>query len=98
MTDKPTKISQKEFYRAVADDVGGGVTLAAVTAVLDNAQDWLLEYLNRGDTVQLSIGQFKRADKAERKGINSFNGEKYITPAKNAAKFVPGKRLKDHLN
>lgn len=59
----------------------------------------LVQTLKNGDKLQLSnFGTFEIVDTAPRKGRNPQTKEEIIIPASKAAKFKPGKTLKDAVN
>jgi DNA-binding protein HU-beta len=56
----------------------------------------ITESLQRGESVKLTgFGTFKVVERKARKGINPQTGESISIPAKRAAKFIPGKNLKE---
>lgn len=66
----------------------------AIDAVFEGIQD----ALSKGDEVRLvGFGTFGVAERAAREGKNPRTGEKIAIPASKAAKFKPGKGLKDAL-
>jgi len=55
--------------------------------------------LNKGDTVTLvGFGTFKVTQRKARKGRNPQTGEEIKIKASKAAKFTPGKSLKEAVN
>ena len=55
--------------------------------------------LSKGDKVAIAnFGIFETSKRSERKGRNPRTGEEMTIPASVAAKFKPGKRLKDAVN
>ncbi len=67
-------------------------------SALDAVVESLREALANGESVTFTgFGTFKVVERAERKGRNPRTGEEMLIPASKAAKFTPGKLLKDSL-
>jgi DNA-binding protein HU-beta len=72
-----------------------GIADTAVTAFVGAVSDALV----KGEAVTLvGFGTFKVGERAEREGRNPRTGETIKIAASKAAKFSPGKSLKDRLN
>ena len=70
-------------------------TIKAQTAV-DCIMKIITQTLANKESVKLvGLGKFKAVNRKERKGRNPQTGKEIIIPARNAAKFVPGKALRD---
>ena len=61
--------------------------------------DAIRESLAKGESVAfVGFGKFSVADRSARDGRNPQTGETLKIPASKAAKFSPGKELKDAVN
>jgi DNA-binding protein HU-beta len=75
------------------------MTQAQATQALDATLTIIKEALKNQDDVRLvGFGSFKVNTRKARTGVNPSNGEKMNIPAKNVAKFVPGKELSEMVN
>ncbi len=98
MAAKPTgaKTSQADVILAVSNLTD--VPRSTVEEVVVEFQAEITRQLNRGNTVQLTLGQFLRADRPAGTARNPQTGEKIKTVAKNGARFKVGSKLKNALN
>ena len=75
-----------------------GVTKTAANAAIDSLVNGITSALKRGQRVTLvGFGTFEVRHRKARKGINPQTGNEMRIPAKNVAKFKPGKNLKEAL-
>ena len=74
-----------------------GIDRVETRNILDGVFVYIQAELKDGADVSTPIGKFKRADRAARMGRNPLTGEAIQIEAKNGAKFVPSKALKEAL-
>jgi DNA-binding protein HU-beta len=92
--DKP--MTKAEFIAAVASETGLTKTQAAKT--IDTVTDTITGELKKGEKIILpGFGTFSVAKRKARTGRNPRTGEEIRIPASKAAKFTPGKALKERL-
>ncbi|MDN3919448.1 HU family DNA-binding protein [Roseateles violae] len=90
-------MNKTELIESIASKAG--VTRAVATTMLDATLSTITEALAAGDAVALvGFGTFKTSARAARTGKNPATGEALEIAASTAAKFSPGKALKDALN
>ena len=71
----------------------------AAEAAIDSILDGITGALKKGDSISLvGFGTFKVQHQKARTGRNPKTGEALQIKAKNVAKFVPGKSLKEAVN
>ncbi len=71
----------------------------AAEAAIDSILDGISGALKKGDSISLvGFGTFKVQRQKARTGRNPKTGETLQIKAKNVAKFVPGKSLKEAVN
>jgi nucleoid DNA-binding protein len=83
------------------DQVTEGTALAKkdVEQILEKTISAIQEAMKKGDKVSLTgLGVFVAVDKKARMARNPKTGEQVQVPTKRAAKFKPGKELKEILN
>ena len=92
-------MTRAEFIQAVQVEMDlGEKTLprSKVNAVLAAAWTVSLQLLQDGlDAEVIGLGKLKMVKRAAREGRNPRTGETIKIPAKRAARFVPGKAVKD---
>ena len=90
-------MTKGEFVAAVAEKSGMSKTDA--TAAVDAVFDVIQEALQKGGDVRLAgFGNFSVSRREASKGRNPSTGAEVDIPARNVAKFTPGKGLKDAVN
>jgi len=90
-------MTKTELIDAIASkiDLPRGAAERAVNTIFDD----IVAALKGGDKVNISgFGTFQVSSRKERTGRNPKTGEAIQIPASRAAKFKPGKVLKDALN
>ena len=93
----PKQYSKAEFLKAVSEKTGMAQT--DLSKALDGMIDQIENILAKGESVAfVGFGKFSVADRAARDGRNPKTGEVLKIPASKAAKFTPGKELKDAMN
>ncbi|MDR2055636.1 MAG: HU family DNA-binding protein [Desulfovibrio sp.] len=94
-------LTQAEFIRAVQVEMDLGeksLSPSKIKAVLAAAGSVARGLLADGrDAVVIGLGVLKPVARAAREGRNPRTGEPVKIPARKAAKFRPGKALKDAL-
>jgi len=71
----------------------------AAEAAIDSILEGIAGALKKGDSISLvGFGTFKVQHQKARTGRNPKTGEALQIKAKNVAKFVPGKSLKEAVN
>ncbi len=89
-------MNKGDLIDKVARDAG--VTKTAANAAIDSLVNGITSALKRGQRVTLvGFGTFEVRHRKARKGINPQTGNEMQIPAKNVAKFKPGKNLKEAL-
>ncbi len=90
-------MSKTELVEFIAEEAG--LTKADAARALDAVTNGITEGLKTGGRVSLvGFGTFNAKERAARDGINPATREKIRIPAKVAATFKAGSRLKDALN
>ena len=90
-------MNKNELVSAVADK--SKLSRQDATTAVDAIFDVLQETMASGDDVRLvGFGTFSVSHRAASKGRNPSTGAEVDIPARNVAKFAPGKGLKDSLN
>ncbi|MBB3951201.1 MULTISPECIES: HU family DNA-binding protein [Aureimonas] len=90
-------MNKNELVAAVAEkaSLSKQDAVGAVDAVFEAMQ----EAMAKGDDIRLvGFGTFSVSHRAASKGRNPSTGAEVDIPARNVAKFAPGKGLKDSLN
>lgn len=90
-------MNKNELVAAVAEkaSLSKQDAVGAVDAVFESMQ----EAMAKGDDIRLvGFGTFSVSHRAASKGRNPSTGAEVDIPARNVAKFAPGKGLKDSLN
>lgn len=90
-------MNKNELVASVAEkaDLSKQQATGAVDAVFDAIQG----ALGKGDDIRLvGFGTFSVSHRAASKGRNPSTGAEVDIPARNVAKFTPGKGLKDAIN
>lgn len=93
-------MTQADTIQAVYDELGPDtkVTKTAIEAVLKAAATVGIRSLSEGGEVDLfGLGKIKPVARAARKGRNPRTGAAIDVPAKRAAKYTPGKAVKDAI-
>ena len=76
-----------------------GVTKSEAERAVDSLIEDIINALKQGDRVNISgFGAFAVSNREARTGRNPKTGEAIEISASRAAKFKPGKQLKDSLN
>jgi len=90
-------MTKAEFVRILKANAGLS-TLAQAETAYDSLFDIIKAALKNGDAVSISgFGSFKLVQRKARKGRNPRTGKEIQIPASKAAKFIPGKALKEKL-
>ena len=90
-------MNKAELIDAIAADTK--LTKKDVDAVVKASTENVAKSLEKGDSVQLiGFGTFDVGERAAREGINPATKETIKIPAKVAATFKAGSKLKDALN
>ena len=90
-------MNKGELIDAIAKDAG--ITKAQAQAALDSVVNNVTSALKGGQKVTLvGFGTFGVSERSAREGRNPQTGKPIKIPAKNVAKFTPGKALKDAIN
>ena len=93
----PKQHTKAEFLKAVSEKTGMAQTDLGKS--LDGILEQIKAILAKGESVAfVGFGKFSVADRAARDGRNPKTGEVLKIPASKAAKFSPGKELKDAVN
>ena len=93
----PKQHTKAEFLKAVSEKTGMAQTDLgkALGGILGTIED----ILAKGESVAfVGFGKFSVAERSARDGRNPQTGETLKIPASKAAKFSPGKELKDAVN
>ena len=94
---KPKQHTKAEFLKTVSDKTGMAQTNLGKS--LDGILEQIKAILAKGESVAfVGFGKFSVADRAARDGRNPKTGEVLKIPASKAAKFSPGKELKEVVN
>ncbi len=98
LAKKPTgvKTSQSDIIAGVAAALD--LPRDTVQEVISQFQGEIVSELKAGNGVQLTLGQFLRADREAGTARNPQTGEQIKTEAKNGARFKVGSVLKNALN
>ncbi len=89
-------MNKGDLINMVADVIGGKkIATEAVDCVLDSITDSLG---NQESVTLVGFGTFKVVERNARKGRNPQTGEEITIAARQAPKFVPGKKLKEAVN
>ncbi len=87
-------MNKKDLVGKIVQEVD--VTKTVATKCVDSLVVAIQESLAKGDGVQLlGFGSFQTVKREARTGRNPQTGKAIKIPAKTAAKFRPGKALKD---
>ncbi|WP_185982891.1 HU family DNA-binding protein [Aureimonas mangrovi] len=90
-------MNKNELVAAVADKAE--LSKQQATAAVDSVFDSISSALAKGDDIRLvGFGTFSVSHRAASKGRNPSTGAEVDIPARNVAKFAPGKGLKDAVN
>jgi DNA-binding protein HU-beta len=90
-------MNKNELVAAVADKAE--LSKQQATAAVDSVFDSISSALSKGDDIRLvGFGTFSVSHRAASKGRNPSTGAEVDIPARNVAKFAPGKGLKDAVN
>ena len=90
-------MNKGELIDAIAKDAG--ISKAQAQAALDSVVNNVTSALKSGQKVTLvGFGTFGVSERSAREGRNPQTGKPIKIPAKNVAKFTPGKALKDAIN
>jgi DNA-binding protein HU-beta len=90
-------MNKNELVSAVADKASLSKQQAA--GAVDAVFDAIGDALSKGDDIRLvGFGTFSVSHRAASKGRNPSTGAEVDIPARNVAKFTPGKGLKDSVN
>ncbi len=90
-------MNKGEMVESIANDAK--ITKAEAQAALDSVVGSITEALKKGKKVTLvGFGTFSTSKRSAREGRNPQTGKPIKIPAKQVAKFTPGKALKDAIN
>ncbi len=90
-------MNKSELIQSIAEK--SGLTKGDAGKALDATLESIMDSLANGDQVTLiGFGTFAVAERAAREGRNPQTGKITQIAASRAAKFKPGKVLKDKLN
>ncbi|WAJ31112.1 HU family DNA-binding protein [Antarcticirhabdus aurantiaca] len=90
-------MNKNELVAAVAEK--SKLSKQDATTAVDSLFDVLQEAMAKGDDVRLvGFGTFSVSRREASKGRNPSTGAEVDIPARNVARFSPGKGLKDALN
>ena len=89
-------MNKSELIGAIADDAG--ITKVQAASAIDSLIASIERSLKSGEKVTIvGFGTFSSSQRAERRGRNPQTGKAITIPAKNVAKFSPGKNLKEAI-
>ena len=90
-------MNKSQLADAIVKDAG--ITKAQAMSAVDSVVANITKALKDKDKVVLvGFGTFSSSKRAAREGRNPLTGAPLKIPAKQVAKFVPGKALKDAIN
>jgi len=90
-------MNKNELVSVVAEKAG--LSKQDATSAVDAVFDALQGAMAKGDDVRLvGFGTFSVSHRAASKGRNPSTGAEVDIPARNVARFTPGKGLKDAVN
>ena len=90
-------MNKGDLVAAIAGDAD--LTKAQAQAAVDSFLGNVEAVLQRGGKVTLvGFGTFSVSERSAREGRNPQTGQPIRIPAKNVARFTPGKALKDAIN
>ena len=90
-------MTKQELVEAIAEKAG--LTKADAARALDAFTGAVTETLKKGGKISLvGFGTFATSKRAAREGHNPRTGEKVRIPARTAATFKAGSKLKDAVN
>ena len=93
----PKQYTKAEFLKAVSDKTS--MTQADLGKALGGILGTIEDILAKGESVAfVGFGKFSVAERSARDGRNPQTGETLKIPASKAAKFSPGKELKEVVN
>ena len=93
----PKQYTKAEFLKAVSDKTS--MTQADLGKALGGILGTIEDILAKGESVAfVGFGKFSVSERAARDGRNPQTGETLKIPASKAAKFTPGKELKEAVN
>jgi DNA-binding protein HU-beta len=89
-------MTKTELVAAVAKEAK--ITKAAAAKVIDSVTSSITRELKKGGRVSLTgFGTFTVAKRKARAGRNPRTGQEIRVPARNTARFKPGKALKEAM-
>ena len=90
-------MNKSQLAEAIVKDAG--ITKAQAMSAVDSVVANITKSLkNKEKVVLVGFGTFSASKRAAREGRNPLTGAPLKIPAKQVAKFVPGKALKDAIN
>jgi len=90
-------MNKNELVAAVSEKAS--LSKQDATGAVDAVFEAMQEAMAKGDDIRLvGFGTFSVSHRAASKGRNPSTGAEVDIPARNVAKFAPGKGLKDSLN
>ncbi len=90
-------MNKSQLADAIAKDAG--ITKAQAMSAVDSVVENITKALKTQDKVVLvGFGTFSASKRAARDGRNPLTGAPLRIPARQVAKFTPGKALKDAIN
>ena len=90
-------MNKSQLADAIAKDAG--ITKAQAMSAVDSVVENITKALKKDDKVVLvGFGTFSTSKRAAREGRNPLTGAPLRIPARQVAKFTPGKALKDAIN
>lgn len=92
-------MKKAEFTSAVVEKSGVQIAKTDAQKIVDAVLGVIVDELKAGNKVTLNgVGILEVVDKPERTARNPRTGESFTVPACKAAKFKPGKALKEAIN
>lgn len=86
-------MTKTELIERVAEETGE--TKSQAQRIIDSTLDAIEQSLSTGEDVTVTgFGTWKVRHQAARSGQNPHTGERIVIPARRAARFTPGTRLK----
>lgn len=90
-------MNKNELVSAVAE--GSKLSKQDAASAVEAVFDVMQSAMSKGDDVRLvGFGTFSVSHRAASKGRNPSTGAEVDIPARNVARFTPGKALKDAVN
>ena len=88
-------MNRAELIKAISEDIGQTVSQEKICNIIVSAMNNIKQAVAEGDSVMLvGFGTFSKAHRNARICRNIQTGEKIKVPAREIARFVPGKKFK----